>query len=953
MSDDSEGQDTRLFRGLADAVTAKKPAAPAVPARPSGESAADAKTITKKNAQPPSRSVEAVQQQEDVRLGDDTGGAAKEATAAQPLTASQQQDLLEQHNCHRRRYGIAPLAWNASLAQQASTYAAQLASTGGCQIKHSGVQGQGENLALSFGRPVSANGWIAEEPRFKCGGTIGNDFLQYGHWTQMMWPGTTSVGCGIGRCPNGTEILVCRYSPQGNVSGRAPFTQAQCDTAAASSLSCPYQVGRPAPSAKSGGGTGGLITARLPDKAPPPLPRAGTGDFVPTTRVPQEAAPQQVPPSVGPAKQTGIDTTTLLRRAGQGAGEGSAGAEDEAGQGAGQGAEEVPGEAQGQGVGRLFPTTRGTLPEQGAPSRAAPPDVKQPATPPSTAPPFARIPPPSDARPPSAAAPPPAPPSAPPTAQQGGKQPEKSVADSAGFSGDGLTQDERNTLLSIHNTARAEVGVPPLAWDTALARAASEYASYCDDPLIHWSQSNRPRPCFKYDPANPNAPLSAETRRITGRQEAQDGCMPMGENLYVGTGCPPAAAAAQFWYDEIACTVCGATIPHEPPIGGESDCVPMKSLVQQSCANKPCNMCGHYTQMVWATTRRVGCAKKQCPRGDYIVCEYFPGGNVEGLLPFDCTVCDSLKSRFNSVVPCRKGLPVGDESNPRRSGSGPVAPTTPAPSQPSVPTPPPPPAPFAAPSSTARGGVGDLFPPTRGPKKEAADDAKEQAAQQKAATERAVAEKQVEVDNSKKKQQETADALKQVVEKKKDVEQKKAAGETALSNAKQAETDAKTAYKAALAQEQALTDRPGDNPQLLLQAQQARAVAEQEQYRTARERANAEAALAELMAQMQNIAAEELNARRAADDARSQLDARTNELTSLRGGQTTTIADDKSANNTWIYVVSSIGALLLIGLIVFLVVFFVRKRGKGATSGTNLTAEGSSTIQQNRDEMAR
>lgn len=219
---------------------------------------------------------------------------------------------------------------------------------------------------------------------------------------------------------------------------------------------------------------------------------------------------------------------------------------------------------------------------------------------------------------------------------------------------DGLTQAERDILLEIHNKARAEVNVPPLVWDDALARIAAEYAKRCDYPLCHWSQSGALRPCFRYDARWPDAPLGAETKRLVGRHPATDGCMPMGENLYIGTGCPAARAAAQFWYDEMACTVCGAAATKQ-------DCVPMRNQTQKTCAFKPCGMCGHYTQMVWQTTRKIGCAKHKCPNGDYVVCEYFPGGNVEGLLPFDCSVCESLRSRFHNVVPCRNDIPVGEE----------------------------------------------------------------------------------------------------------------------------------------------------------------------------------------------------------------------------------------------------------------------------------------------------
>ncbi|XP_034535082.1 peptidase inhibitor 16-like [Notolabrus celidotus] len=53
-------------------------------------------------------------------------------------------------------------------------------------------------------------------------------------------------------------------------------------------------------------------------------------------------------------------------------------------------------------------------------------------------------------------------------------------------------------------------------------------------------------------------------------------------------------------------------------------------------------MCGHYTQMVWADTHRVGCAMHVCNDMEglnwgmayFLVCNYYPAGNYEGERPY-------------------------------------------------------------------------------------------------------------------------------------------------------------------------------------------------------------------------------------------------------------------------------------------------------------------------------
>ena len=88
-------------------------------------------------------------------------------------------------------------------------------------------RGIGENLWMGTGGAFSpeqmVGNWASEKQWFRPGifpnvSRTGN-WKQIGHYSQIIWPTTTRVGCGLARGA-GHDVLVCRYSPAGNVDGR-------------------------------------------------------------------------------------------------------------------------------------------------------------------------------------------------------------------------------------------------------------------------------------------------------------------------------------------------------------------------------------------------------------------------------------------------------------------------------------------------------------------------------------------------------------------------------------------------------------------------------------------------------------------------------------------------------------------------------------------------------------
>jgi uncharacterized protein YkwD len=133
--------------------------------------------------------------------------------------------VLAAQNAYRASLGLAPLQWSDSLAARAQNWADHLAEIG--QLQHSG---SGENLAMATAGSQSLTQlvdlWGNEQSSFTDGifpdiSTTGN-WMDAGHYSQMVWKDTTEVGCGFTEA-NGLDVLVCNYNPPGNVMGERPY----------------------------------------------------------------------------------------------------------------------------------------------------------------------------------------------------------------------------------------------------------------------------------------------------------------------------------------------------------------------------------------------------------------------------------------------------------------------------------------------------------------------------------------------------------------------------------------------------------------------------------------------------------------------------------------------------------------------------------------------------------
>jgi pathogenesis-related protein 1 len=150
-------------------------------------------------------------------------------TASAATSPSDANRILALHNQYRAEVGTPALQWDASLQASAQKWADHMLATGSRDHDPSIKGTIGENLYWSnseaWGRPAdpldpasAAQSWYAEK------GYLGK------HYTQMVWRNTTKVGCGVasksekqGTTERNQQVVVCRYSPIGNIAGQQPF----------------------------------------------------------------------------------------------------------------------------------------------------------------------------------------------------------------------------------------------------------------------------------------------------------------------------------------------------------------------------------------------------------------------------------------------------------------------------------------------------------------------------------------------------------------------------------------------------------------------------------------------------------------------------------------------------------------------------------------------------------
>ncbi|EGV62663.1 sterol-binding protein [Yamadazyma tenuis] len=154
--------------------------------------------------------------------------ASADASSTEEVSGSDKEfaeSILASHNQYRADHNVAALTWNNAAYQ----YAQNNADNYDCSGVLTHTHGQyGENLAAGFKTGSAAvDAWYAEGSTYDY-----SSANTYDHFTQVVWKGSTSVGCAYKDCSaeNWGLYVVCEYDPPGNVIGENSENVLAADT---------------------------------------------------------------------------------------------------------------------------------------------------------------------------------------------------------------------------------------------------------------------------------------------------------------------------------------------------------------------------------------------------------------------------------------------------------------------------------------------------------------------------------------------------------------------------------------------------------------------------------------------------------------------------------------------------------------------------------------------------
>lgn len=138
------------------------------------------------------------------------------AVAEAAVSDAEKNEMLDLHNMYRCMAGVPALEWDDALATKAQSWA----DTGnmGHSTSLGAFKDYGENMQFACPKSTpkdATDWWYAEIDKYQ-----ESSPFQAAHYTQMVWKGSTKIGCGKGKASCGGDSWTCQFLPMGNYFGK-------------------------------------------------------------------------------------------------------------------------------------------------------------------------------------------------------------------------------------------------------------------------------------------------------------------------------------------------------------------------------------------------------------------------------------------------------------------------------------------------------------------------------------------------------------------------------------------------------------------------------------------------------------------------------------------------------------------------------------------------------------
>ncbi|KAG8034255.1 hypothetical protein G9C98_001339 [Cotesia typhae] len=126
-------------------------------------------------------------------------------------------EILEWHNKLRFEHDSPNLKIDDELNKLATEWAEDLATRDVFERRPNNSYGENQYVGSEANSQQVVESWYNEIDSYKFDEPSPDNLPEVGHFTQLVWGSTETMGCGMARSESNKVYIVCFYNPPGNI----------------------------------------------------------------------------------------------------------------------------------------------------------------------------------------------------------------------------------------------------------------------------------------------------------------------------------------------------------------------------------------------------------------------------------------------------------------------------------------------------------------------------------------------------------------------------------------------------------------------------------------------------------------------------------------------------------------------------------------------------------------